>query len=116
MLKRLRVKNFKLLRDMELEFELDVPTVLIGPNASGKSTVIEVLDFLARCANEGLEQAVVAHGGMSAIRTAGVTAPVEIESIWRIEDYGTDKLIWTLSLDAGPNGQVIIRSESLYDG
>jgi predicted ATPase len=116
MLERLRVKNFKLLRDVELDFQGDVPTVLIGPNASGKSTVIEVLDFLARCANEGLEPALVAHGGMSAIRTAGVTAPVEIESIWRIEDYDNDKLTWTLSLDAGAHGQVMIRSESLHAG
>jgi AAA15 family ATPase/GTPase len=60
MLERLRIKNFKLLRDVELEFQRDVPTVLIGPNASGKSTVIEVLDFLARCATEGLEPALIA--------------------------------------------------------
>ncbi len=76
MLTRLRVKNFKLLRDVELEPERNAPTVLIGPNASGKSTVIEVLDFLARCASEGLEPALVAHGGMSGIRTAGVKEPV----------------------------------------
>ena len=116
MLERLRVKNFKLLRDVELDFVGDAPTVLIGPNASGKSTVIEVLDFLARCANEGLEPALLAHGGMNAIRTAGVTSPVEIESSWRIESYGADELRWTLSLDAGPNGQVVIRAETLHVG
>ena len=37
MLRRLHVKNFKLLRDVEIEFETDKPTVFIGPNASGKS-------------------------------------------------------------------------------
>ena len=48
MLRRIRIKNFKLLRDVTLEFPYaSVPTVLIGTNASGKSTVIEVLDFLA---------------------------------------------------------------------
>lgn len=123
MLERLRVKNFKLLRDVELEPQYGVPTVLIGPNASGKSTVIEVLDFLARCANEGLEQAVIAHGGMNAIRTAGVTAPVEIESAWRFwtgvasgKKERAWRLCWTLSLDAGPSGQVVVHSESLRDG
>jgi predicted ATPase len=119
MLKRLRIKNFKLLRDVELEFEADTPTVLIGPNASGKSTVIEVLDFLARCAGEGLEPALLAHGGMSAIRTAGIKKPVELVSTWFFHAKSTKKtwiLQWMLSLDAGPNGQVILRSESIHDG
>ncbi len=119
MLERLRVKNFKLLRDVELTLQADVPTVLIGPNASGKSTVIEVLDFLARCAESGLEEAVVAHGGMNAIRTAGVTAPVEIESNWRF--LGSEatyewSLWWTLSLDVGLGGHAVIASEHLQDG
>lgn len=117
MLQRLCVKNWKLLQDVEIELVHDVPTVLIGPNSSGKSTVIEVLDFLARCAAEGLEEAVVAHGGMSSIRTAGITAPVEIESMWSFkEDSRTWLLSWKLSLDAGPNGQVVILEESLLDG
>jgi predicted ATPase len=101
MLERLRVRNFKLLRDAELEFHHDVPTVLIGPNASGKSTVIEVLDFLARCAAEGLEAAVVAHGGMSAIRTVGVTesvGPVARELL-RIQDE-----CWSGMKEARVNG------------
>jgi predicted ATPase len=118
MLERLRIKNFKLLRDVELEPSPNVPTVLIGPNASGKSTVIEVLDFLARCATDGLEPALVAHGGMSAIRTAGVREPVELTSSWRFHTKSSQKnwnLHWSLSLDAGPHGQVIIRSESLLD-
>ncbi len=122
MLLRLRVKNFKLLRDVELDLERDAPTVLIGPNASGKSTVIEVLDFLARCANDGLEAAVVAHGGMSALRTAGVHEPIEIATEWIFTTHrGAPnakewELHWRLSLDAGPAGQVTLRSESLRDG
>lgn len=119
MLERLRIKNFKLLRDVELKLQTTTPTVLIGPNASGKSTIIEVLDFLARCATEGLERALVAHGGMSAIRTAGIKEPVELITSWRFSAPDTKKswkLCWTLALEAGPNEQVVIRSESLRDG
>ncbi len=118
MLTRLRVKNFRLLRDVEVEFDRNALSVLIGPNASGKSTVIEVLDFLARCANEGLEAAVLAHGGMNGIRTAGVDGVVEIESTWIFRHTPAKRslvLRWALALDAGPNGQVVIRSERLQD-
>src|SRR5258708_15210296 len=65
MLAQLRVKNFRLLRAVEIEF--DDLTVLVGPNASGKSTVLEVLDFVTRCAMEGLQQAATAHGGFDGL-------------------------------------------------
>jgi predicted ATPase len=119
MLERLRVKNFKLLRDVDVTFQGDIPTVLIGPNASGKSTVIEVLDFLARCATDGLEAALVAHGGMSSVRTAGTTDPIEIVTDWSFGIRASNKvwaLHWEISLQAGAGGQVFIRSESLRDG
>ena len=47
MLKTLRVKNFRLLRDVEVNFPEGKPLVFIGPNASGKSTILEVLDFVS---------------------------------------------------------------------
>jgi predicted ATPase len=121
MLQRLRIKNFKLLRDVDVELSTDAPTVLIGPNASGKSTVIEVLDFLSRCASDGLQRAVIAHDGMAAIRTIGTKDPVEISSSWAFR-YTTESgderqwdLTWTVELGASPGGQALLRSESLID-
>lgn len=119
MLTRLHATNFRLLRDVEIALSREAPVVLIGPNASGKSTVIEVLDFLSRCATEGFERALVEHGGMAAIRTAGVKAPVSIGSRWQFRLSKSKRvwdLRWTLSLDVGPGGRAMIRSESLYDG
>lgn len=110
MLQRIRIKNFKLLRDVELEFPAEVPTVLIGANSSGKSTVIEVIDFLARCANDGLEAAVNAHGGMSAVRTIGAYEAIEIGTVWTI---GADELAWTLRFNARPNGAVVVEAEEM---
>jgi predicted ATPase len=121
MLRRLQIKNFKLLRDVDVEFEFDVPTVLIGPNASGKSTVIEVLDFLSRCASDGLQRAVTAHGGMAAIRTIGNKEPVTIFTRWTFvitAESGERNwdLTWTVALGASPGGQILIHSETLMDG
>jgi predicted ATPase len=121
MLKRLRIKNFKLLRDVDVELSRDVPMVLIGPNASGKSTILEVLDFISRCASDGLQRAVTAHGGMAAIRTIGAKEPVEISSSWSFSttnesgDQRDWNLTWTVALGTSPNGQVQIQVETLMD-
>ena len=120
MLRRLRVKNFKLLRDVEITFEPDAPTVLIGPNASGQSTVLEVIDFLSRCAGDGLAKAVIAHGGMQELKTAGADGPVEIETEWCVEDVkshidatGTLDLAWSFTFDATRRGAVRVERETL---
>jgi hypothetical protein len=122
MLSRLQIKNFKLLRDVDLKFAHQLPTILIGPNASGKSTVLEVLDFVSRCAVDGLERAVTAHGGMAGIRTIGTQEPVKISLSWNFVIAPPDpekqrewNLTWTIELGASPAGQVLIQAESLMD-
>lgn len=57
MLTKLKVENFRLLRSVEIDFEPGKPVVLIGPNSSGKTTVLTVLEFLRRAATEGLATA-----------------------------------------------------------
>ena len=55
MIKRLRVKNFKALRDIEVEF---TPIhVLIGPNDSGKTSILDVLAALCRSVDHPLAHA-----------------------------------------------------------
>ncbi|HVV84593.1 MAG TPA: AAA family ATPase [Kofleriaceae bacterium] len=118
MLRRLRVKNFKLLRDVDVELERAQPTVFIGTNASGKSTIIEVLDFLRRCADDDLEAAVIAHGGFSAMRTIGRNTPIEITTSWDLTpmDDRAATLTWHLAFEATPHGLVTIRAETLHVG
>ncbi|MCH7558744.1 MAG: AAA family ATPase [Planctomycetes bacterium] len=55
MIKRLRVKNFKALRDIEVE--LTPIHVLIGPNDSGKTSILDVLAALCRSVDHQLNQA-----------------------------------------------------------
>ena len=55
MIKRLRVKNFKALRDIEIE--LTPIHVLIGPNDSGKTSILDVLAALCRSVDHKLAQA-----------------------------------------------------------
>jgi len=55
MIKRLRVKNFKALRDIEVE--LTPIHVLIGPNDSGKTSILDVIAALCRSVDHPLAQA-----------------------------------------------------------
>ena len=67
MLKKLILENWKSFRYAELP--LDPLTVLIGTNASGKSNVVEALEFLQRIANgEHIEAALAGDKTLSSIR------------------------------------------------
>jgi predicted ATPase len=58
-LKKLEVKNFLALRDVSID--LEPFTVIVGPNASGKSTILEALHRL--CALRSGNQRVLVEGG-----------------------------------------------------
>jgi len=67
MLKKLILENWKSFRYAELP--LDPLTVLIGTNASGKSNVVEALEFLQRIANgENIEAALSGDKTLPSIR------------------------------------------------
>ena len=59
-------KNFRSIEYAELE--LDPLTVLVGPNASGKSNLLDILGFLSDAARDGLESAINRRGGIDSIR------------------------------------------------
>ena len=58
-------KNFRSIEYAELE--LGPLTVLVGPNASGKSNLLDILSFLADATRDGLETAITRRGGISSI-------------------------------------------------
>jgi len=51
MITRAKFRNFKALRDVEITFESRL-TVLVGPNGSGKTSVLQGLNYLTRLARE----------------------------------------------------------------
>jgi predicted ATPase len=64
-IERLSVKNFKSLRDVSIS--PGQLSVIVGPNASGKSNFVDSLDFLADAYRNGLELAVAKLGGFENI-------------------------------------------------
>ena len=63
---RIRAKNYRSIR--ELDLELGPLTVLVGPNASGKSNVLDVLRFIRDAISRGLDLAVSERHGLEGIR------------------------------------------------
>ena len=62
---RIWARNFRSIEYAELE--LGPLTVLVGPNSSGKSNLMDVLAFLGDTARLGLETAITRRGGIDAI-------------------------------------------------
>jgi len=63
---KLTIENFKSFDRVEVE--LRDFNVVVGPNAAGKSNLIEAVVFLKDVAEHGLEDAVAIHGGMKVLR------------------------------------------------
>jgi len=59
MISKLRIENFKALRDVSID--LTPLHVLIGPNNSGKTSILEALNALCRSVDAPLTQAFVGH-------------------------------------------------------
>ena len=59
MLRRIQAKNFRSLRDVNVNVALEEPIhILVGPNGSGKSALLEVVRFFRDSMTVGLEAAV----------------------------------------------------------
>lgn len=69
-IRRLRVQNFKSFS--ELDIELGGFNVLVGANASGKSNLVHVIEFLRDVAESGLGNAVSMQGDVEFLRNVGV--------------------------------------------
>ena len=70
MIKKLKVKNFKSLRDFECNFSESL-SVFAGPNMSGKSNILDALSFISESVNIGLQTAIQNRNGYREIKWKG---------------------------------------------
>ncbi len=83
MIQRVRIKNYRSLGDVEVE--LGPLTVLVGPNASGKSNFVDALKFIGDALNARLEAAIVNRRGFSQLRrhrARVLTLELSMETPW----------------------------------
>ena len=105
-IERLKVKNFRALRDVELK-NLTPLTVLLGPNGSGKSTVFDVFAFLAESFDSGLRRAWEKRGRARELKSRGGEGPVLIEIAYR-ERPGTPLITYHLEIDEKDNRPAVV--------
>jgi predicted ATPase len=75
--KRVKVENFKSFKNLDLA--LGKFTVLIGPNASGKSNFTEIFKFLRDIQDNTLDDAISMHGGLESIRNLKMGRQSEVQ-------------------------------------
>ncbi|MFW5998500.1 MAG: AAA family ATPase [Halanaerobiaceae bacterium] len=79
--KKIKVSNFKVFDNLEIE--LNDFNVLIGANASGKSSFIEIFNFLRNIIESGLENAISLEGGVEYLKNIKLEneIPVSLEIV-----------------------------------
>ena len=115
MLKEIHFKNWKSFKSATLY--IDQLTVLIGTNASGKSNIVEGLEFLRRIINgKEIQTALVGDSSLSAIRGGLKWATLEPENQFTLsvlvegEDKNTD-YFYSITIDLTSNQAEIFAEE-----
>ena len=104
-IERLRVQNYRVLRDLELR-DISPLTVLLGPNGSGKSTLFDVFAFLSECFTDGLRRAWDKRNRFRELRSRGAGGPIVFELKYR-ERRGTPVITYHLAINERRSGPVV---------
>jgi predicted ATPase len=110
-IKRLRIRNWRNFKDAD--FPIYDRLFLIGPNAAGKSNLLDVFRFVGEVAAEGLKQAVARRGGVSSIRCLAARQYSDVVIALDLKDGETEwryELIFNQDNLSNP----IVKMESVY--
>jgi len=116
---RLALKNWRNFRSVDLRFQDRV--FLIGPNASGKSNLLDVFRFLRDLARPGggLQPAIAQRGGLSKIRCLAARREPDVEIEVELSENGSS-IDWRYSIGITQQvrgfRQPILRHEKVWKG
>jgi predicted ATPase len=117
MITRLQVRNFKSLRAIDLS--LGPLNVLVGPNMSGKSNVLDVFFFLQQLifpqpGVQGISYAMAQRGGVNEVRWKGGDDALIAVALEGLDEIGQGtRYRYSLELVVGTGDFVNLQSESL---
>jgi predicted ATPase len=98
MITRVYARNYRSIGEIDLD--LGALTALVGPNASGKSNIADVLRFLSDCVGSSLRRAVAIRQGFGALRRWSGELPLDMDVGILVEDKRGSGF-WAFTLAAG---------------
>ncbi len=114
-LRSAHIRHYKSLDDVDLRFAAPI-TVLVGPNAVGKSNVVDALRFLRDAVAVDLEHAISSRGGIGRVRQYSRTKPFAVN--FRLEldldplgTAGSAAANYELSIQSHQAGNYSVSSE-----
>lgn len=121
LISRIRLKNWRNFRD------LDVPlrevSYLLGPNASGKSNLLDAFRFLrdvSKPRGGGLQTAIADRGGISKLRCLHARKDPEVEVDVELAETADGPVQWRYRLGFRSEGKgkqrVLVSREEVWDG
>lgn len=106
-------QHFKSLTDVSLS-KLDRLTVLVGPNASGKSNVVDALRFLRDMASGGLDHAFSMRSGITLVRQQSKTRPYKIQIAVELRDDEDNEYRYELAIASRQGGNFHVELERIF--
>jgi predicted ATPase len=115
----LKLKNWRNFREVDVQFSDRV--FLVGPNASGKSNLLDVFRFLRDITKPGgLKNAVITRGGISKIRCLAARKNPDVEIEIQLSNSPEEKPLWTYGIGIYQEGsgfrRTLIRHEKVLCG
>ena len=111
MIQTLKITGYRSIRNAE--FELGPLTVLIGPNAGGKTNLIDALQLLSEAAQEKLESGILRRGGLPSLAFGGAAERIAWEIGFTDDEPFVEEngVVYRLVLAPSGNLAVVAREE-----
>lgn len=114
MIKRLQVRNFRSLKEIDLRPGTN--NVFVGPNAAGKSNILDSLRFLTHLSLFGLNKALLNRNGYPQVAWKGKDAgPIQfcVDLDIYVAGEATRQAHYEIEIDGTPAGLITVRRERL---
>jgi len=114
---RLGLKNWR--NFPAFDVPLQERTFLVGPNACGKSNLLDALRFLRDVAHGGLQSAVATRGGLSKIRCLAARQNPAVELDVRLSDAESDaewRYSIAITIESRGHRRTLVKHEKVWRG
>jgi predicted ATPase len=112
-IKKMKLKNWKNFQDAEMTFTERV--FIVGPNAAGKSNLLDAIRFLRDIAKKGggFQYAIESRGGMSKIRCLSSEKHADVTMEIRLAENERQPIDWIYRLSFNDDIKTVSESEEL---